>query len=130
MKKIFAAFMFVVLFIGIAIAGKPSLLLDKDIVKLYSVGDITALHFELVVENADSLTAKMLISGYQLACNAKGEKFSCIIYSMELTPFIEGNVDLVKINGLNLQSEIIWTKTEGSDVNHKTVFLEGVIKME
>ncbi len=101
---------------------------SQNTISLISVGNLTALHFEITTKDVDKISAKMLIPGYQLVCNPKENKLSCVVYSMELTPFPAGDTNIIKLDGVLEGAELIWEKAEASDVNHKTVLLETVVK--
>ena len=107
---------------------KPSLTINNDEILLNSEGNLTALHFEIRTDNTAEIKAKMILPGYKLSCNAKEEIYSCVIYSLSLTPFPKGETNLVSIEGLDFDNDISWNKIEASDLNHQTIKLEGLFR--
>ncbi|MBS4013871.1 MAG: hypothetical protein KGZ97_08950 [Bacteroidetes bacterium] len=128
MGKLLLIGLAIMLMASFSLKSQSVIKISQSTISLISAGNLTALHFEVTTKDVDKITAKMLIPGYQLVCNPKETKLSCIVYSMELTPFPAGDTEIIKLEGISDDNEFIWEKAEASDVNHKTVFLETVVE--
>lgn len=104
---------------------EPSLMINNDTIILNSEGNLTALHFVLHTENTENIETKMLIPGYRLSCHPKEGEYSCVIYSMSLTPFPGGELKLIEISGLD-EDNYMWSKIDAADVDHNSIVVKGL----
>jgi PKD repeat protein len=88
-------------------------------VRFESDGTLLALQFELKSAEISAMEIELLLdTDHKLAFNS--EKGLGIIYSMTNTIIPEGEVNLLKIKGVDL-SKVSWGLVQASNVNHKVV---------
>ncbi|MFO8066489.1 MAG: agmatine deiminase family protein [Bacteroidales bacterium] len=101
-------------------AEKAYIFIEDEKLKLESDGNLTALQFQIIADNANDINLEALLSDYQFAHSVKENIITVVIYNIQNSSIPDGIIDLLNLENIN---DYEWGYLIASDYNANNVEL-------